>query len=121
MNEPQVWTVLGLFSAMMLGGLGLLARSLTAEIRALDAKHEGRSDRLEAQVAGLGTRLDTRVDGLEQRLDARIDGLEQRLDAKIDHVVEVLTLRIDGVEHRLGAVEDDLKIVKGHLLRSTAA
>lgn len=147
MSDPQIWTVMGVFSAMMLGGFSLLARYLTSEIRALDVKHDARSDRLEAQIAGLGARLDTKIDttaeGLEQRfdaradalgqrldakidalgqrLDAKIDGVEQRLDAKIDHVADVLTLRIDAVDHRLGAVEDDLKIVKGHLLRHAPA
>lgn len=168
MNDPQIWTLLGVFSAMMFAALGIATRytvfTLRAEIRAVDAKHDGRSDalaaRMEAGFAAAQARDDAlaarmeagfaaaqaRDDALAAQMDAgfaasrerdealgaRIDALaaqtaagfasaEERTEAKIDHLAEVVGIQIGSVNRRLGNVEDDLKIVKAHLLRHPAA
>lgn len=59
----------------------------------------------------------TLIDGLESRLAS----LETRIDERTDHLAEVMSVRLDSVHHRLGLVEDDMKIVKAHLLRHSAA
>lgn len=142
MNDPQIWTLLGVFSAIMFAALGVSTRytvsTLRAEMRALDAKHDGRFDVATAQIAALAGSFDARFETVDARfdavdarfdavdarfdtVDARFDALESRLDARIDHVAEVAGIRLDAIDHRLGAVEDDLKIVKAHLLRHPAA
>ncbi|MDQ6525040.1 hypothetical protein RB608_15580 [Nocardioides sp. LHD-245] len=116
-NDPQIWTLLGVFSAIMFAALTLSTRYTVAQIIATEARLGGRIDALEA-------RTDARFDAVDARfgaVDSRFDQLEKRLDAKIDHVAEVLGVRIDSVDHRLGSVEDDLRIVKAHLLRHPAA
>ena len=59
----------------------------------------------------------TLIDGVESRLAS----LETRIDERTDHLAEVMSVRLDSVHHRLGLVEDDMKIVKAHLLRHSAA
>ncbi len=175
MNDPQIWTLLGVFSAMMFTALGISTRytvsTLRAEIRGVDAKHDGRADAFGARIDALADRMEAgfatalaRHEALADRMEAgfaaalardealgaqmdagfaasherdealraRIDDLtaqmtagfaaaEERIDAKIDHLAEVVGIQIGSVNHRLGNVEDDLKIVKAHLLRHPAA
>ena len=59
----------------------------------------------------------TLIDGVESRLAS----LETRIDERTDHLAEAMSVRLDSVHHRLGLVEDDMKLVKAHLLRHSAA
>ncbi len=80
MNDPQVWTLIGVFAAVMLGGMTLMTTQLSRVIRA-------EVDRVE------GT-LSAKIDRVEGTLSARIDGLHARLDRieiKVDDLDRELT------------------------------
>ncbi|KJL22189.1 hypothetical protein RN51_02069 [Microbacterium oxydans] len=80
LNDPQVWTLIGVFAAVMLGGMTLMTTQLSRVIRA-------EVDRVE------GT-LSARVDRVEGTLSARIDGLDARLgriETKVDDLDKELT------------------------------
>lgn len=62
MSDPQIWTPLGVFAAIMLGGMTLMTTLLT---RTLNAAIEG---------------VNSRIDGLEGNLNGRIDGVHARID-----------------------------------------
>lgn len=98
MNDPQVWTVLGLFSAIMIGTFGLVIRivlsSINARFDATDAKLDARFDAVDARFVAV---------------DWRIDTMERRLDEKIDHLGVLLGGRLDLVEHRLGVLEGGVR------------
>ncbi|WP_460786970.1 hypothetical protein [Nocardioides maradonensis] len=72
-------------------------------------------------VHNLDTRIDRRIGDhllpLQVRIDGRIDALSTRMDAfetKLDHVAEVVDLR-------LKPLEEDMALVKRHLLGLPAA
>ena len=71
MNDPQIWTLLGLFAALMLGGMTLmttlLMRSMTAAINGVHGRIDG---------------VNGRIDGVQ----ARIDGLAAEMNAKFETV-----------------------------------
>ena len=80
LNDPQVWTLIGVFAAVMLGGMTLMTTQLSRVIRA-------EVDRVE------GT-LSAKVDRVEGTLSARTDGLHARLDrieTKVDDLDRELT------------------------------
>lgn len=80
MDDPQVWTLIGVFAAVMLGGMTLMTTQLSRVIRA-------EVDRVE------GT-LSAKIDRVEGTLSARIDGLHARLDRieiKVDDLDRELT------------------------------
>lgn len=80
MNDPQVWTLIGVFAAVMLGGMTLMTTQLSRVMRA-------ESDRIH------GT-LSARIDGLDGALSARIDGIDARLgriESKVDDLDRELT------------------------------
>ncbi len=79
MNDPQVWTLLGIFAAVMLGGMTLmttqLSRVIRVEVDRIDAT-------LSARIDGLDTALSTRIDGLDARLgriESKVDDLDKEL------------------------------------------
>lgn len=86
MNEPQVWTLIGVFASVMLGGMSLMTtlivRSTTAAIDGLRAEMRGDHTGLRAEVTsgltGLRAEMITRFDAVDARLDAT--------DARIAHL-----------------------------------
>ncbi|PRB59963.1 hypothetical protein [Microbacterium sp. MYb45] len=91
LNDPQVWTLLGIFAAVMLGGMTLmttqLSRVIRVEVDRIDAT-------LSARIDGLDATLSARIDGLDTALSARIDGLDARLgriESKVDDLDKELT------------------------------
>ena len=64
MNDPEIWTVIGVFAAAMLGGLTLVVTSLSRVIR--------------AEVSGVNSRLDATNTRLEH-LDRDVQALTRRV------------------------------------------
>lgn len=68
LTDPQVWTLIGVFAAVMLGGMTLMATQLSRVMRA-------ESDRIH------GT-LSARIDGIDARLgriESKVDDLDREL------------------------------------------
>lgn len=104
MDDPQIWTLIGVFAASTFGLVGLISTWWTRMIRAEFAAVGYRFDAVET---GLGARIDSaestlgaRIDSVEARLEARIDGVEARLDAKIDK----LDTRIDHLDRDITGI-----------------
>ena len=80
MNDPQVWTLIGVFAAVMLGGMTLMTSQLSRVIR--------------AEVDRIDGTLSARIDRIDGTLSARIDGLGARLgriETKVDDLDRELT------------------------------
>ncbi|MEI3844645.1 MULTISPECIES: hypothetical protein [unclassified Microbacterium] len=101
MNDPQIWTLIGVFAAVMAGGLTLLLRQ---------------NERI---IASLRSELTARFDGLEGRMDARFERMDARFEAidarfeAIDARFATMDVRLDSIERRL----DDLDGEVAHLAR----
>lgn len=80
MDAPQVWTLIGVFAAVMLGGMTLMTSQLSRVIR--------------AEVDRIDGTLSARIDRIDGTLSARIDGLDARLgriETKVDDLDRELT------------------------------
>lgn len=80
MDDPQVWTLIGVFAAVMLGGMTLMTSRLSRVIR--------------AEVDRIDGTLSARIDRIDGTLSARIDGLDARLgriETKVDDLDRELT------------------------------
>ena len=99
MNEPQVWTLIGVFGAALLGGftlvtthfgrvvraeIGRLEGTLTGKIEALDGKLSGQIEALDGKLSG-------QIGALDARLNGRIDTLDHRLDTLDKEVANLVT------------------------------
>jgi len=79
-DDPQVWTLIGVFAAVMLGGMTLMTSQLSRVIR--------------AEVDRIDGTLSARIDRIDGTLSARIDGLDARLgriETKVDDLDKELT------------------------------
>jgi hypothetical protein len=75
MNDPQIWTLIGVFAAAVLGGFTVVITSLARVIR--------------AEVGGLRAELRGEIGGVH----ARLDSLEKRFD-HLDHDVQSITAHL---------------------------
>lgn len=82
MNDPQVWALLGIFAAAMLGGMTLMTTQLSRVIRAEVGRIDGT---LSARIEGLDGKLSTRMDGLDVRL-GRIERKVEDLDKELTNL-----------------------------------
>lgn len=62
MNDPQVWTLIGVFAAVTVGAITLLLRQ---------------NDKVNAS---LRNEIAARFDGLQGRMDAKFEAIDRRLD-----------------------------------------
>ena len=120
MNDPQIWTLIAAFVGLQGVTIALLQRQLGAVESRLDSK-------IETQIGALDQKIDTQVGALDQKIDglrdetrARFDHLETTMNAGFDHQSEIMTIRFGAVEQRLASLEDDMKLVKQHLLPPAA-
>lgn len=68
LDEPQVWTLIGVFAAVMLGGMTLMTTQLSHVIRAEIGRIDGTlSARMDGIDARLG-RIESKVDDLDKEL-----------------------------------------------------
>lgn len=73
MNEPQIWTIIGVFTAIMLGGMTamttLLTRATTSAIDGLRGEMVARFDGVRAEVNGLRGEMNARFDAVDTKIE----------------------------------------------------
>ncbi|HLT66878.1 MAG TPA: hypothetical protein VKZ73_03325 [Microbacterium sp.] len=95
MTEPQVWTLIGVFAAIMLGAMSLMTtlimRSTTVAIGGLRNEMVARFMGVDAQFAA----MDAKFEALEATVDARLETINVKLE-HLDRDVTVLMRRAWG-------------------------
>lgn len=95
MNDPQIWTLIGVFTAAVLGGMSLMVTLIT---RATSA-----------QIAALGSQLTGEIRALDGRVTGQIASLDSRFSARFDTVdvrFEVLDKEVAGLAKRMWGSHD---------------
>ena len=86
MNDPQVWTLIGVFTTIMLGAMSLMTvqinRTIAASIGGLRGEMIGRFDGVHG-----------RIDSLENTMNARLDAMDTKVD-HLDRDITALSRRI---------------------------
>lgn len=88
LDDPQVWTLIGVFTTMMLGGMTLMTMQFSRVIR---AEIGGLRGELRGEIGGLHGDLSGRLESLEGRLTGRIDALEHKVDSLDKEVANLAT------------------------------
>jgi hypothetical protein len=103
-NDPQIWTLIGVFTTIMLGGMTLMTtfinRATTSGIGAVNTKIDGVAGQLDAKIDGVAGQLDAKIDGVAGQLDAKIDGLRTEMNARF----EAMNTRIDHLDRDVSAL-----------------
>ncbi len=83
MDGAQVWTMIGAFTALMMGMLTVVS---TLSIRVLRSEIGGLRNEMNGQLGGLRNEMTARFDAVGTRIDgvnARIDGLDRDVQALV--------------------------------------
>lgn len=82
MNDPQVWTLIGVFAAAILGGMSFmtsqLSRVMRAEVDRIDATLSSRIDAVSTRIDAVSARIDN-VDARLGRIETKVDELDREL------------------------------------------
>lgn len=104
MNDPQIWTLIGVFAAIVVGGMSimttLLGRSITAAVTGL-----------RAEMAGLRAEVSAEIGGLRGEMGAEIGGLRgeiRSLRAEMDARFEAVNYRFDAVDTRITGLHTEM-------------
>lgn len=89
MTEPQVWTVIAVFTAAMFSMMGLVLRTVKVEIGAVVTLIDGFRSEMKTEIK----RLDNRIDSLHSETVTRFEAVNQRLDV-LDRDVGALAQRV---------------------------
>ncbi|MEV8249709.1 hypothetical protein AB0O87_02130 [Microbacterium sp. NPDC076768] len=114
MNEPQVWILIGVFAASMLGLLTVLVRqhdsmiaSLRREFAAQFEGSQGRTDAmgalLVAQIESMDARFTAQLETMEAKFTAQIEAMDAKFTAQLETMDARFTTQIETMEARLTA------------------
>jgi hypothetical protein len=102
LTEPQVWTLIGVFAAIMLGAMTLMTtlimRSITVAIDGVRREMIARFEAVEYRFQAMDAKFEGRFDAMEYRfqaMDARFDAMDAKLE-HLDRDVTVLMRRAWG-------------------------
>lgn len=98
MNDPQIWTLIAAFIGLQGVTLALLQRQLGA----VESRH------------------DAKLDALREEMRVRFEHVGTTMNAGFDHQAEVMSIRFGALEQRVAALDDDMKLVKAHLIPPAA-
>jgi hypothetical protein len=82
-TEPQVWTLIGVFSAAL---LGMVTFSHTHLVRVIRAEVDRIETKFDAKLDAVETKFGAKLDAVEARLSAKIDGLDKDITAINRHI-----------------------------------
>ncbi len=86
LTEPQVWVLIGVFSAAFFGLIGIVSTSLN---RTMNARFEGMNYRFEA--------MESRFQSMEARVDSKFDIINVKLE-NMDRDIQALSRHVFGTD-----------------------
>lgn len=75
MTEPQVWTLIGVFAATLVGVVTIVMTSFTQTLKASIGGVEKQIEAVEKRIGA----VESRIDSLERQMDARFSAVDQKL------------------------------------------
>ncbi len=104
-NDPQIWTMIAAFVGLQVYALRHFDQRIDALRQEMLARFEQVDRRFDQQAAVVNERFDQQ---------AAVE------NGRFDHQDSMLDLRFGALEHRVAALEDDMKLVKMHLIPPAA-
>lgn len=96
LTEPQVWTLIGVFAAIMLGGMTLMTTLL---MHSFTKSFEGFRGEMRAKFETVNEKFET--------VNEKFFSLEQRVDSKF----ELVEIRFGAIEKKLEHLDRDVQAI----------
>jgi hypothetical protein len=97
MNDAQIWTMIGAFTALMFGMLTVVS---TLFIRVVRAEIGGLRGELRGEIGGLRSELHSEIGGLRSELHSEIGGLRTEMNARFD----IMDAKLKGLDTEVHAL-----------------
>jgi len=97
LNEPQIWTLIGVFAASTFGMCTLMS---TMFVRMMNNGFES----LRSEIGGLRTEVNVRFDAAQAVTDARFDRMQAATDARFDRMQAATDARFDHLDRDVQAL-----------------
>jgi hypothetical protein len=97
MNDAQIWTMIGTFTALM---FGMLTAVSTLFVRVVRAEIGGLRSEMNGQIGGLRNEMNGQIGGLRNEMNGQIGGLRNEMNARFDAV----NVRMDGLDRDVQAL-----------------
>lgn len=94
MNDAQIWTMIGSFTALIFGMLTVVS---TLFIRVVRAEIGGLRTEMSAEIGGLRGEMNAQIGGLRGEMNARFDTVNTRIDA-LDRDMQAVVKRSFGLD-----------------------
>lgn len=107
-SDLQIWTMISSFSALMVGGFGMMMWLVRSEIGGLRAE-------MKSEIGGFRTEMKSEIGGLRTEMASEVGGLRAEMGSETGGLRAEMSARFDDVNHRLDAVQADMYLVKEHM------
>jgi len=88
LNEPQIWTALGMLTAAFFGTLGIVSTLFTRVIRTEIGSVRTEIGSVRGEIGGLRSEMNAKFEAVNARFDAvhgRIDALDRDVQVLVKH------------------------------------
>jgi hypothetical protein len=107
-NEPQIWTVIGVLAAALFGGLTvitqLILRTLQAEIGSARTEIGSLRTGLGGEIGSLRTELGGEIGSLRTELGGEISSLRTELRSEIGALRDITEVRFESLDRDVQAL-----------------
>jgi hypothetical protein len=111
LTEPQAWTMIGVFTALMFGTLTtvstLFVRVVRSEIGGLRGEMNGQIGGLQGEIGG----LQGEIGGLRSEMNGQISGLRQEMNGQIGGLRAEMNARFDAVHVKIDGLDRDVQLL----------
>ncbi|MGO2745632.1 hypothetical protein [Microbacterium sp.] len=104
MNDAQIWTMIGAFTALMFGMMTIVS---TLFIRVVRTEVGGLRNEMNAQIGGMNGQMD----GLRGEVNAQISGLRSEMNGQIGGLRNEMNARFDAVNTRMDGLDRDVQAI----------
>lgn len=115
MNEPQIWTALGIlaaaFASMVVIVTQLLTRTISAQFQTLGEKIDKVDLRLSEKIDKVDLTLGEKIERVDLTLGEKIERVDLTLGEKIDKVDLKFTEKINGLDERFKTIDERFKAI----------
>lgn len=119
MNEPQIWTVIGVFAATVIGLVTLITqvfmRQMTVQFTALRNELGGKIDRtsetLDGKISSLRSEMVLRFEQVDrgfEQVDRRFEQVDRRFE-QVDQRLDRLEDRVQNLEKKVDDIDRDVQ------------
>lgn len=107
LNDPQIWTIIGVFAAALFGMLTFMGQSFMRSLSVHTAQVTTKIETVEAKLETVEAKLESRLDAF----DARLESQRIELGGRIEVLGAEMGMRLERLEGRVESLDRDVQAI----------